>query len=494
MKKNIAILASFLVSVSLFSGCNNNADKKDNAETAQNIDYANIEKPQVIRAMTHTFSTDEETVEAIEKKYQENTGIKLEIDQVSDNNYFEVFNIAVASDQVADVVESGSVFYPSYVSYDLLYDMTNIWEVCDTKDKIDEGYVEALKINDKLYGFPISNGNGTVTYIRKDWLDECGLSMPKTYDEFIDMLRTFKKEYPDCIPFTSAGLVNTEYPYNLYLPEFYQNAIPDIYQKEDGTYVDGMREDAMKEALQRLKDAYDEGLIDADIATNKTKTCREKFTGTVDKETKKVLTTGNTGVFNYWAGNWAKTLRISLNDATGEDAEMAELIPIKETTYIERPALALIIPKYCENPEGVFKYFIEYMHDGGDGQILFTVGTEGRNWEKTSKGIETIKNDKAYYTPELSMLKEDNLNIYIDPIVENATKILMENSVRYPQPVINKEIGSMLPDVVVLRREIIEEIVTNPDVSVEAGLESYEKQAGAMVDSMLEKLNSKEAE
>jgi putative aldouronate transport system substrate-binding protein len=369
--------------------------------------------------------------------------------------------------------------------------MTDIWNICDTKDIIDEGYVDAMKIDGRLYGFPISNGNGTVTYVRKDWLDECNMKEPETYSEFIDMLRAFKKKYPDCIPLTSAGLMNSEYPYNIYLPEFYQDARPDIYQKDNGTYVDGMREQSMKAALQRLKDAYEEGLIDPDIATNGTKACREKVTGTVDKNTKEVITTGNTGVFNYWAGNWAKTLRISLKDASGEEVELVEIKPIKETTYIERPALALVIPKYCENPEGVFKYFIEYMHDGGEGQILFSIGVEGVNWKETKNGKETLKNDKSYYTPELSMLKNDDLNIYIDPIVENATKILSENSQRYPQPVMNKEIGSVLPDIVVIRREIINEIVTT-DTSVEDGLASYEKQAGAMVDQVLASLNSEE--
>ena len=42
----------------------------------------------------------------------------------------------------------------------------------------------------------------------------------------------------------------------------------------------------MKAALQRMQDAYKEGLIDKEVVTNKTSTCRDKFAG-------------NVGVFNY---------------------------------------------------------------------------------------------------------------------------------------------------------------------------------------------------
>ena len=57
----------------------------------------------------------------------------------------------------------------------------------------------------------------------------------------------------------------------------------------------------MKAALQRLQDAYKEGLIDMEVVTNKTSTCRDEWYS------------GKVGVFSYWAGQWGQTLQERLN-------------------------------------------------------------------------------------------------------------------------------------------------------------------------------------
>ena len=60
----------------------------------------------------------------------------------------------------------------------------------------------------------------------------------------------------------------------------------------------------------------------------------------------------------------------------------------------------------CENPEGVFKYFIEPMQDGGDVQFLWTYGVEGIHW---STAAETLfagtENEKTYADGEFHMLE-----------------------------------------------------------------------------------------
>jgi len=97
--------------------------------------------------------------------------------------------------------------------------------------------------------------------------------LQKNYDEFINMLRAFKKRGNGTIPITAAGLLNTETPYDLYLREFYQDANPDFYKDETtGKYVDGFSQPEMREAVQRLRDVYQEGLLDAEVVTNKSKT------------------------------------------------------------------------------------------------------------------------------------------------------------------------------------------------------------------------------
>ena len=71
-----------------------------------------------------------------------------------------------------------------------------------------------------------------------------------------------------------------------------------------GKYVDGFAQQEMKEALQRLQTAVNDGVIDRESVNNSTANARDKFYST-DPSTE-------TGVFTYWAGTWANTLKTNL--------------------------------------------------------------------------------------------------------------------------------------------------------------------------------------
>lgn len=471
MKRKIAGLLALLISMTILTSCG--TVNSDGNSTTANLE---VQKPEKITIMTHTFSNVEDNIKNVCEAYKEMTGIELVINQVKGNAYYETVNIAIAADNQTDAVELGSVYYPAYAIYDLLWDMTDAWENSEIKSTTDSNYVDALKINGRLYGFPITKGGGTVTYIRKDLLEQLNIGIPKNYNEFYDMLLKFKDA--GITPITAAGLVNSESPYDIYLREFYQDANPDVYIK-DGVYVDGMSEPQMREALQRMKQAYNDGLLDNDIATNKTSDCRDK------------LYAGDVACFNYWAGTWAKTLNTNLKNNLGEQTEVIPMKPIEEVKYIERPPLAMAITKSCKNPEAVFKYLIEFSHDSGDGQMLFTYGAEGSQWRKDKNGNITFvvsDSDNSYFNPELSFTNFNN-PVKIDDEILSSLKLFEENSKPAALPVITKESGSILPELNVIKREVIESVVTT-DMSIDEGMAEYEKRASKMVERLLRELNS----
>lgn len=252
-----------------------------------------------------------------------------------------------------------------------------------------------------VVGMPAARGNGCVTYVKKAWLDNCGLDVPTNYDEYLAMLEAFTTGDPDgngvngdTYGVSAAGFIGTEAPYTNYLPEFYQDANPSFYKAEDGTWKDGFTEDSMKSALERMAAAYKEGVIDPTTLTNGTSDCRNKFYD------------DSFGVFTYWAGTWATNLKTNL-EANGKDGELVALPPIAEVgQYLDRVPPVWCITSACENPEGVFKYFIEPMQDGGDVQFLWTYGVEGIHW---STAAETLfagtENEKTYADGEFHMLE-----------------------------------------------------------------------------------------
>ncbi|MCF0131765.1 MAG: extracellular solute-binding protein [Pseudobutyrivibrio sp.] len=396
MKKRLmSLLMVAAMTSTMFVGCGSDASKETSATDAASSDAATeaaadeVVCPDEITIMVDaTVFTEPNGRDQFIAKLEELTGIaKINVVQPDHDAYYDVVGQTIASGDWPDVMILGPTYLSGYASQGVLWDMTDAWNNSELKVRqtafggnVD---VEGLMINGQLYGMPATRGNGCVTYLRQSWLDAVGMDVPTTYDEYIEVLRAFKNNDPDgdgqnnTYGASAAGFIGGEAPYINYWPEFYQDAFPS-FMTENGAWVDGFNSDAMKAALQRMADAYAEGLIDPASLDQGTKDARTKYFA------------GEFGAFTYWAGNWAENIyqNLSQND---QDPEIATMAPIAEVgTYINRLSPAWCITSTCENPEGVFKYFIETMQDGADTQFLWTYGVEGVHW---STAAETLYAD-----------------------------------------------------------------------------------------------------
>ncbi len=496
MKKNIltkaATVAVALLIVSGLSAC---------GSSKNHVALTEDGKPESISVMATTILTENNGHAEFCAEYERLTGIKLSIEKPEHNQYYEKVGITFAAEEPADVIELGSTYYPSYAAEGVLWDMTDAWESSDLKASgiVNEKYVEGMRCDseyaeDRIYGFPNQRGNGTVTYARKDWMDALGIDTPESYEDFVDMLRAFKT-IVDCeevdangvsfkdkykgqtiYPLTVAGLISTESPYEIYLREFYQDARPDFHYDEDQKkYVDGVLEPEMEAALNRINDAWNEGLIDPQSVSNKTSTCRDKFQS------------GIVGCFNYWAGTWNRTLDKNLKqkDATAEMIPLPSFDPDKEY-YIERPAVAYVITNFCEHPEEVFENFILYSHDGGEGELLFTRGVEGVHYEVTehdddgnivaAKALPTMADantdfEKSFYDAALTITTYQG-PIEVDERIVNSLAVFDEYSILYDMPIMDSTVAEQLPDVETAKQQLLTNIVIEK-MSVEEALQVY---------------------
>ncbi|MBB6729443.1 extracellular solute-binding protein [Cohnella sp. CBP 2801] len=117
-----------------------------------------------------------------------------------------------------------------------------------------------------IYGVPdyLSNPNRRATFIRTDLLEKAGLPAPKTVDDFLNVLRAFKK-------------LGVENPYQMRADFKYADVILGAYDvlpyKDQFEVVDGQvvpkffDADNMEKALTTMKTMFDEGLIAKDFAT-----------------------------------------------------------------------------------------------------------------------------------------------------------------------------------------------------------------------------------
>lgn len=314
---SVVLIASTVCSM-LLTGCGNDAGNTESGSTDTNASTAaqteevvadDVEKPEKITIMVSGDfqATQANGQEEWIARWEELTGIELEIIQPDHSSYYDVLGQTLASgpENWPDIIYVGNSYYSGYAAEGILWDMTDAWNNSELKKNpnTDASAVEGNMIDGHLYGLPLASGGGCMTYIRKQWLDNCGLDVPTNYEEYLEMLDAFTNGDPDgdgingnTVAVSAAGFVNGNAPYVNYLPEFYQDAYPSFYQGEDGTWKDGFTEDSMKAAIERLQDAYNKGYIDKETLTNGTSNCRTKFYE------------GKFGVFTYWAGGWAETL------------------------------------------------------------------------------------------------------------------------------------------------------------------------------------------
>lgn len=271
--------------------------------------------------------------------------------------------------------------------------------------------IDNMKVNGKVYGFPISAGNGCVTYVRKDWLDNLGLSVPTTWDELYKVMWEFTYNDPD------GNGKNDTYGYvfptlgdEIFLQDFFQDANYDFVEL-NGKWVDGFVEPAMKKALERLCLVYRNGIIDKDSFRSHVHVCREK------------IQSGKSGIFQYFAGSSGLILQ---NETSKRNikANLIAIPAIMEVNYLKRVDKFLTITKSAKDPKNVFENTIALMHDGNRGQMLFTYGVEGIHYrikngipEKLSWPSSTqLLVNNLYLIPELT------LNDWDDPFIRKESK------------------------------------------------------------------------
>ncbi|KGE72765.1 extracellular solute-binding protein [Spirochaeta lutea] len=422
--------------------------------------------------------------------YKDQTGITLEVIKPPHNQYAEVLGAAVMAGDLPDIMELWDTQYTAYVDSNLLVPLDEFIAANPNMASVTKDYYEVYRAKDgKIYGFPTYKGGGCVTYVRQDWLDNLGMDVPETWNEYVAMLRAFTFDDPD-----GDGQDNTiglTLPFQVPASEFdYYNRpiMQDAYfgfQYVNGQWVDGFSQPAMRQALRRWIDLYAAGVIDREFFTNNTSRARSK------------LMEGQAGAFDYWTGTWATRLDQSAKNINPA-ADISAVNAIDEAHYINRVGPLLAISTAAQNPKAVFDNIIGHMWDKGDGQVLWTYGIQGLHWDLDDAG-------NPYMLPQPSNPERPFNKTYIDPYLplndfepmipqqpKERLSIEIHNedsvSLRLVQggDVYTKNIG----DLNTAKQELFAQIVTG-EITIDQGLAEYQRRANALqISTILAELNS----
>lgn len=167
------------------------------SDTAERTD----EEPQRITIMTSASAGNSVTGDSpVKRRVEELTNTVLDIEFVPSETYLAEMNKVMASGNMPMVmyIEENSPSIINAVRRGEFWDITDYIDDYEHLSKADPVRLKSISVDGRVYGLYRKRARGRFGYVyRKDWLENLGLDVPETIDEFYDMLYKFTYDDPD---------------------------------------------------------------------------------------------------------------------------------------------------------------------------------------------------------------------------------------------------------------------------------------------------------
>ena len=292
MKKNgksIRLLAAAVALTAVFAnGCadksSSSSYKLTNGKAVGDAKYAITEKPtEITMFMVRSDGKSEDTTIFKEAERLTNVNVRTVTSQsVADEK--QAFSVLIASGDIPDVVALGNG-KDSFLQYGLEGAFMAIDEALDEHTPNLNKIFEDIDVKNyttaadgHIYYLPCIN-EPTVAegwFIRKDWLDKLGLEVPKTVEDFHDVLKAIRERDPngngikDEVPYFSR-FTRVDDLLNLW-------GVEKLWAVRANKVIFFPITEAYRDAYAEIAKWYAEGLIDKEIFTRGSKS-RDKLFG-----------------------------------------------------------------------------------------------------------------------------------------------------------------------------------------------------------------------
>lgn len=237
-------------------------------------------------------------------------------------------------------------------------------------------------------------------FIRKDWLDALGLSVPTTVEEFYDVLVAFKENYPDCVPFYSDQMSNVGV--SVLAHSFLQSVTGEKeYNTASAAFT--YKDDGAVEYFRFINKLYNEGLIEPEYYT----------ISEPSSETDRLLVNGSVGIVEANVNYNVDPLRGSLLQTLKEtepDAEYVSFAPLQNVNdgQVYNPVYApsgmfISIPRTAENVEACITY-LDWLATKEGGFTIYH-GMEGEHFNYSDDVPVVI--DMDYNATDKDWIRDD---------------------------------------------------------------------------------------
>lgn len=317
--------------------------------------------------------------------------------------------------------------------------MPNYFEHWLSQEELDRYAIENSFVRAPV---PFTRNRYAAYYIRKDWLDHLGLSIPKTYDEMLDAMRKFTFDDPD------GNGKNDTYGMSVSgngtsvsweFPQFVNNDLWSMtFDKGKATYRDGGTDLELEKILGEVKAMLDEGIVDPDWFLNKGTAHWDKAAGGTAG-----IVFGATMDFALDGNPNSIQSRIK---AIIPNADFVPFTPFgneKGLTLSALPGLPFAFHTNVakEEPE-VIKRTVEILDwlAGEEGYLLSNYGVEGKHYTRNGNKITILADEYNKIATWLSMYgffaprsEADKVGItVVDPRYTERDLSIIEETRKYP--------------------------------------------------------------
>ena len=314
------------------------------------------------------------------KYMAEKTKVDVNPVAITHSGYAEQLKLKIASGDIPDVFQTWGIAGDETVASGKALVLNDLLKEYGPNllERIPQSSWDAVTVQGKIMGIPqpTAAAAAKMIFVRKDWMDALNLDIPKTSDEFLDMLRAFRDNDPngnkqkDEIPFSMRE--NLSWGDNLF-GMFGVN--PDSTIMYENEMIPGIIHPNMKQALAFFKKMYEEKLLDIEFLTNSSQIWTQKI---------------NSDLVGAWVHNsqngyhWRNQLLEFLPDKkteviaipTPQGVGYEGPVGVKETAVNK----TYIIFDTAKNPEAIVSMYDWLISD--EGQIWSALGLEGQTYTK----------------------------------------------------------------------------------------------------------------
>ncbi|TVY12016.1 extracellular solute-binding protein [Paenibacillus cremeus] len=383
---SLTLAAGMLVSFTV--GCSQGASAPGTAKGGD------ASKGRVKVSMMFPLYSDPPQKAEVWKMAEDKFNMEYESMGVPDNSYTEKLAVTVASGDMPDAMVWTKYPDPEFdklVKQGAFLQLDDLIKTSPNLQKIPQAIWDNIKVDGKIYGIPRPRAlTRAAVIIRKDWLDNLGLPIPKTVDDIYKTAIKFTNDDPD-----KNGKKDT---FGIVMGEnvSHQDALWMAFDTgngwramEDGTLMSADITPGRKQALDWLRKLYQEGGIDKDFAVLKNTQVWEKL----ESGKAGIMLGGQTSDFARYVDNLSKVdpkaNLIMIEPPVGPTGKSG----FGETTGFFGE---IVIPAKLAKDKAKVKTIMDFLdyQASDEGYKISRFGLEGVHYTKNADGTLKLNSEK----------------------------------------------------------------------------------------------------